>query len=143
MRQSRGYEEAKTVLQLIGRQDDLVIAALEEEIDLFTSDEVRTAGERLLDDGGRVLVLDTSSLTYIDSSGITALLALYRRLEQQQGALIMAIPDEHLRRRMSILGLDDVITIKTSLHYALAQARAIDAGAMPHLRTAHAEAETV
>ncbi|MFF9164223.1 STAS domain-containing protein [Streptomyces longwoodensis] len=130
------------MLQLISRQDDLVIASLEEEVDLFTSDEVRAAGERLLDDGCRLLILDTSRLTYIDSSGITALLALWQRLDDEQGALIMAIPDEHLRRRMSILGLDGVITVTATLHDALTRARAIGAGAVPRPRTSQTEAET-
>ncbi|MEU5182309.1 STAS domain-containing protein [Streptomyces longwoodensis] len=130
------------MLQLISRQDDLVIASLEGEVDLFTSDEVRAAGERLLDDGCRLLILDTSPLTYIDSSGITALLALWQRLEDEQGALIMAIPDEHLRRRMSILGLDGVITVTETLHDALTRARAIGAGAVLRPRTSQTEAET-
>ncbi|MFH8805409.1 STAS domain-containing protein [Streptomyces sp. NPDC017936] len=128
------------MLQLIGRENDLVIATLEEEVDLFTSDEVRAAGERLLDDGCRFLVLDTSLLTYIDSSGITALLALWQRLEQRQGALVMAVPDGHLRHRMIILGLDSVFVITVTLHEAIARAHTLDA--VPRPRALQTETET-
>lgn len=128
------------MLQLIGSEGDLVIAALEDEVDLFTSEKVREAGERLLDGGCRCLVVDTSRLTYIDSSGITALLALWQRLYQRQGALIMVIPDGHVKRRMRILGLDSVISITATLQQAIAQAHT--SVAVPRPRTPHTESES-
>ncbi|MFJ6530561.1 STAS domain-containing protein [Streptomyces longwoodensis] len=120
------------MLQLIGRRDDLVIAALEGEVDFSTSERVRAAGELLLADC-RCLVLDTASLTFIDSSGITALLTLWHRLHQQQGALVLAIPDAALRQRMRYLGLDNILCVTTTLHDALAQAQVLTTAPRPRL----------
>ncbi|MEU3294459.1 STAS domain-containing protein [Streptomyces longwoodensis] len=128
------------MLQLIGRDGDLTIAALEDDIDFFTSDEVRAAGERLLDDGCRCLILDTSALTFIDSSGISVLLRLWQRLDDQNGTLVMAVPDDHLKWRLDILGLDSVIPITTTLHEAVTHARTLRA--LPQRHGEQRQAET-
>ncbi|MDT0391055.1 STAS domain-containing protein [Streptomyces dubilierae] len=117
------------MLQLIERDGDLAVAALADDVDFYTSSDLRTAGFDLLDDGCRYLVLDTSSLDFIDSSGITALLALWQRLDAADGALVLAVPDEGLRRRMDVLGLDTVLTITPALAQAVTRARRIRAGA--------------
>lgn len=111
------------MLKLIDRREDLAIAVLPKEVDLYTSADVRAAGECLLDDGCRYLVLDTTPVTYMDSSGITVLLAFWHRLEKAEGTLLLAVPDDHLRGRMDILGLDSVMTITATLQEAVAQAR--------------------
>ncbi|MET9116691.1 STAS domain-containing protein [Streptomyces longwoodensis] len=87
----------------------------------------------------RCLVLDTASLTFIDSSGITALLALWHRLGQRQGALILAIPEAPLRQRMHYLGLDNIFCITATLDEAITQARAL--GVLTRPRTAQTEAD--
>jgi anti-anti-sigma factor len=110
-------------LRLIDRSDDLVVAALPDDVDLFTSSDVRAAGERLLDEGCRYLVLDVSPDLFIDSSGITVLLTFWHRLNDVGGALVMAVPDEHLRWRLNILGLDSVLLITVSLDEAVTRAR--------------------
>ncbi|MFI8194806.1 STAS domain-containing protein [Streptomyces sp. NPDC085946] len=130
------------MLQLIDRSEDLVVAALPHDVDFFTSADVRAAGERLLSDGCRYLVLDSSPVTYMDSSGITALLAFRQRLEDAGGALIMAVPDEHLRRRLGILGLDTVLVITVTLDEAITHARRLRDTTRSFLSAHHSTAET-
>ncbi|MFF6826749.1 STAS domain-containing protein [Streptomyces longwoodensis] len=110
-------------LRLIDRSDDLVVAALPDDVDLFTSSDVRAAGDRLLDAGCRYLVLAASPECYVDSSGLTVLLTFWHRLNDIGGALVLAVPDEHLRWRMGILGLDSVLLITVTLDEAVAHAR--------------------
>ncbi|MEU5253983.1 STAS domain-containing protein [Streptomyces longwoodensis] len=110
-------------LRLIDRSDDLVVAALPDDVDLFTSSDVRAAGERLLDEGCRYLVLAASPDLFIDSSGLTVLLTFWHRLNDTGGALVLAVPDEHLRWRMNILGLDSVLPITVTLDEAITRAR--------------------
>ncbi|MFI8194821.1 STAS domain-containing protein [Streptomyces sp. NPDC085946] len=129
------------MLELIDSREDLTIGALPEDVDLYTSADVRAAGERLLDGGCRYLVLDTSPVTYMDSSGIAALLTLWRRLEKTEGALLLAVPDDHLRWRMGILGLDSVMIITATLQEAVAQARQLCDTAYHPSRHHSAEAE--
>lgn len=130
------------MLQLIERDGDLAVAALVDDVDFFTSSDLRTAGHRLLDDGCRYLVLDTSPLSFIDSSGITVLLAFWQRLHTADGALVLAVPDEGLRRRMDVLGLDTVLTITPALGEAVTRARRLRAGTHSPSRRLPAESES-
>ncbi|MGW2035938.1 STAS domain-containing protein [Streptomyces sp. NPDC001811] len=119
------------MLHLIDRSEDLVVAALPQDVDFCTSADVRAAGERLLSGDCRYLVLDSSSVTILDSSGITVLLAFWQRLQEAGGALLMAVPDEHLRWRLGILGLDTVLLITVTLDEAVARARRLRDGTRP------------
>ncbi|MEV7127464.1 STAS domain-containing protein [Streptomyces sp. NPDC093260] len=111
------------MLTLISRAEDLAVAALPKDVDLHTGGEVRAAGERLCDDGCRYLVLDTSPVAYMDSIGITVLLDLRQRFDSAGGALLVAVPDEHLRWRLDILGLDSVLFLTSTPAEAVARAR--------------------
>ncbi|MEG8277311.1 STAS domain-containing protein [Streptomyces sp. AHA2] len=111
------------MLTLISREEDLAVAALPEDVDFFTSAGVRAAGERILDGGCRYLVVDTSPVDYIDSTGITVLLTFWQRLEAAGGALLVAVPDEHLRWRLETLGLAGVMPVAPTLGEAVSRAR--------------------
>ncbi|MFH9011012.1 STAS domain-containing protein [Streptomyces sp. NPDC017943] len=111
------------MLTLISREEDLAVAALPEDVDFFTSADVRAAGEELLDGGCRYLVLDTTPVDYIDSTGITVLLTFWQRLEAAGGALLVAVPDEHLRWRLRTLGLTGVMPVVPTLPEAVSRAR--------------------
>jgi anti-anti-sigma factor len=114
-------------LQLIDQDVDLSMAALPEVVDLFTSAGVRAAGDALMDGGCRYLALDTSAVTCIDSTGITVLVAFWQRLATAGGALVLAVPDEHLCRRLNIFGLDAVFVIATTFEEAVMRARRLRA----------------
>jgi anti-sigma B factor antagonist len=123
------------VLRLIDRSEDLVIAALPQDVDFCTGPDVRAAGERLLADGCRYLVLDSSPVAYLDSSGITVLVGFWQHLRNAGGALVLAVSDEHLRWRLGVLGLDSAMTITTTLDEAVTRARRLrDAAHRPTQR---------
>ncbi|MFJ4862844.1 MULTISPECIES: STAS domain-containing protein [unclassified Streptomyces] len=57
-----------------------------------------TAATDPLTFGGRTLVLDLAAVTFMDSSGLNALLLLRSRAEAEQGALeLRGLPDQALR----------------------------------------------
>jgi anti-anti-sigma factor len=82
----------------------------------------RTAGLR-----GNVIV-DLGELTFIDSSGITALVNASRELGNTGGKLVIASPPPHTRRVFEIVHLDDVVPVVESLEAALARL-SLDGGA--------------
>ncbi|MCS0604358.1 STAS domain-containing protein [Streptomyces sp. LP11] len=131
------------MLQLIDREDALIVAALPEDVDLFTSPDVRAAGEGLLDGGCRFLVLDTSTVAHIDSSGITVLLAFWQRLDEAGGAMVLSVPDPHLRWRLDILGLDSVMDVTQTLPDAVTRARGLrDDSRRPERHPSHTGTES-
>ncbi|MFJ3496673.1 STAS domain-containing protein [Streptomyces sp. NPDC086091] len=135
------------MLELVERNGGVVTASLPVDVDFHTGPAIRSAGEALLTDDCRVLILDASSVECLDSSGITVILGFWRRLEATGGTLILATPDEHVQARLVMLGLDTVLSVTDSVTKARVMAhrtaRADTPGARLHALpgTADMEAE--
>ena len=85
------------------------------EIDVATSPELRRELHRLLDDDARLIVVDLSGTTFIDSSGLGVLVGVLKRLrEAERGdALVLAGLQEPVRKVFDITGLTDLFTIRS------------------------------
>jgi anti-sigma B factor antagonist len=57
------------------------------ELDALSAPELRPVLDRLLDDGRRDITVDLSDLRLIDSSGVGALVGLYKRVRAAGGAV--------------------------------------------------------
>lgn len=97
----------------ITRRDDRVIVSLVGEVDLETSPGLR---ETLLELASEtpVLVADCSRLTFIDSTGLAALLAAHKAMAERSGTFEIADPPGMLSKMISIVGLGDVFTLTSS-----------------------------
>ena len=58
------------------------------------------------------LVLDLGDLAFIDSSGLSVLVAAHKRLRGRDGSFVIANPSMATRRIFSISGLDKVLAIR-------------------------------
>ena len=75
------------------------------EIDALTAPRL---GRRLLDlveDGKRLLVVDLSEVTFMDSTGISVLLNALRHLKTRSGNLVLVCPTQRILRPFQITGL--------------------------------------
>jgi anti-sigma B factor antagonist len=104
--------------------NDVVVLVAGGEIDYSASPQL---SERLADriDGGITrVVLDLSTVTFIDSTAIGALAATATRLrELGAGTLAVVCPDENRRvlRIFEIAGVDSVIALHNSREDAIAE----------------------
>jgi anti-sigma B factor antagonist len=57
------------------------------ELDALSAPELRPVFDRLVEDGRRDITIDLSELRLIDSSGVGALVGLYKRTRAQGGAV--------------------------------------------------------
>lgn len=57
------------------------------ELDALTAGDLRPTLDSLAEQGGRQIVVDMSGLRLIDSSGVGALVALYKRARENGGAV--------------------------------------------------------
>ncbi len=79
------------------------VVALHGELDIASADGL---AEALVEVAGSTLVVDLSDLTFIDSTGIGALvLARNRILAHGQGELVLSRPGGIVRRVLEIVGL--------------------------------------
>lgn len=83
------------------------IVALHGELDIESAEGVADA---IVEVAGSTVVVDLSDLSFMDSTGISALVvARSRVLADGQGQLVVTRPTEIVRRAMEIVGLSDWI----------------------------------
>ena len=58
-----------------------------------------------MEDGKRLLVVDLSAVTFMDSTGISVLLNAVRHLKTRSGNLLLVCPTERILRPFQITGL--------------------------------------
>ncbi|MFD3441893.1 STAS domain-containing protein [Streptomyces sp. NPDC058685] len=103
-----------------------VVFGLRGELDFDSTVQLHEAGEKELvrgRDAGPV-VADCSALTFCDSSGISALLRLFRQLAEQDRVLRLAAVPDSVARLFALTGLDRVFAV----HGDVSEALAADAG---------------
>jgi len=88
------------------------VLSLSGEADVTTAAELSEALTAQLADGARHLMVDLSGLRFADSSAIRALVLAGRTLKQRGGALELANPQPVVARALSLLGVDQAITIR-------------------------------
>jgi anti-sigma B factor antagonist len=83
------------------------------EVDLAVADELGEAAEAaLVDSGGRGVILDLSGVTFLDSTGLGALVGIRNSLVQRDASLVLLRPSEPVTRLLQITGLVDVFAIE-------------------------------
>ena len=91
------------------------------EIDLATQGQLRARLNELVVAGHVDLVLDLSGVTFVDSTGLGALIGTRRRVHAFHGSLALVIPNESVMKVFTITGLEKVFAIHDTLDAALAE----------------------
>jgi anti-anti-sigma factor len=98
--------------KVVGHDDDTVVF-LTGELDLATAPELTGVLGPLIARGPRELTLDFSGLSFIDSSGIAALVDSQQRLNEQQRRLSIHRAQHGAVRVFEIAGLVDFLHVQT------------------------------
>src|ERR1700685_766565 len=104
--------------------DDVVVLVAGGEIDYAASPQLSECLSERIDSGIRRGVLDLSTVTFIDSTAIGALVSAATRLrELGDGTLAVVCPEENRRivRIFEIAGVDSVIALHGSREDAIAE----------------------
>jgi anti-anti-sigma factor len=91
------------------RPDGSATLSVSGELDIATASELRRAVGALMGVGTRRLELDLSAMTFIDSSGLGALLWAAHRLEAVGGELLVTRPAERVAAAIELAGLSQLI----------------------------------
>ncbi|MEU8289488.1 STAS domain-containing protein [Streptomyces pseudogriseolus] len=98
---------------------DATIAQLPETVDYDNAYLVGAQCEDLVNSGCITLVVDASKVTYMDSSGISMLVTLWRILDQRGGVLRVAALSAHYEQVWNLLGLEQVFPVFPTVDAAL------------------------
>jgi len=81
------------------------------EIDVYTAPRLRQEIISLLDQGSRHIVIDLSSVDYLDSTGLGVLIGGLKRMKEQEGSLSLICPNPKIMRIFEITGLNKIFSM--------------------------------
>src|SRR3954451_9043227 len=93
------------------------------ELDLASTPELETRLRRLQELGGHHFVIDLSGVTFLDSTALGLLLRETRRLERDDGCLLIVASDPRVLRTFALSGTDRVFDVHPKLAGALEAVR--------------------
>jgi anti-sigma B factor antagonist len=97
--------------------DGIPMLHLNGEVDLYTVPAFEQAISGAIADGTTVLVVDLTEISYLDSSGLSALIVAYKKLAAQGGDLyVVASKDPPaVRRVLEITRVDSFIRVRRTI----------------------------
>ncbi len=98
------------------------VAAIEGDLDLHVSGDLREKLLRLIDDHP-ALVVDLSRVTGIDSSGVAGLLEVFQRAHKRRKKFALAAAGEPVLRVLRMARLDSIFTLVSTVDEGLALTR--------------------
>jgi anti-anti-sigma factor len=102
--------------------DGITVATVHGEIDLSNAAELEMAISHAVGNEAVGLVVDLASVDYLDSSGVTLLFNLARRVSRRQQEFIVVVPSEaHVREILTLSGATDALELHDSLPGAMSQ----------------------
>jgi len=101
--------------------DDRHLVAVRGDLDLHTAPELREALIRAIDEGRTRLVVDLTETSYMDSSGLTALVVAHKRVRNRGGQLVVVNVDPSIGRTFEITGLHLLFPLVRERSEALAR----------------------
>ncbi len=96
----------------VKREGTTARIAVRGEFDAYSAPALEQQISELLDDHVREMVLDLSETTFLDSSGLRAILTAHRRLASEGGKLTLRSPSTPVARLLDITGLADHFTVE-------------------------------
>ncbi|MFF0686734.1 STAS domain-containing protein [Streptomyces albogriseolus] len=108
-----------SMLRVRVHQADTTVVRLPSEVDLENASDIGARCEELIEEGCTTLVLDASDVQYLDSSGVSMIVALSRVLDSRAGVLRLAALSDHYQQVWGLLGLDTILPVFPTVHAAL------------------------
>lgn len=96
------------------RHEASTIVRLSGEIDLNSCDAFRTTVVGLMDDGASDVILDFTKVTFLDSSGLGALIGITKHADQAQASVALRGLSPTLLRLLEITHLRDTFTVMSA-----------------------------
>ncbi len=107
------------MLRVRVHQADTTVVRLPSEFDHENASDIGARCEDLIRKGCTTLVLDASDVQYLDSSGVSVIVALSSALDSQAGTLRLAALSDHYQQVWRLLGLDTLLPVFPTVHASL------------------------
>lgn len=108
------------------QQDDVAVLVLVGRFDATVASDVKEQVRQMADSGRKDVVLDMAGVTFLDSSGLGALVASLRTLQSLGGRLVIGGVEQKVRMVLELIKLHKVLAVYTDRDAAV---QALHAGA--------------
>jgi anti-sigma B factor antagonist len=98
---------------------DRVVVQVVGDLDICSAPAVRAEVERLIDGDQTDVLVDLTKVTFIDSTGIGALVGTLKKVRSREGRLELVLNDPKVLKTFRIAGLTGVFVIHSDLDHAL------------------------
>jgi len=95
--------------QTVGKCSSII--ALEGEVDVYTAPQLKQQIISMLDNDITKIIVDLTSVDYLDSTALGVLIGGLKRLRERDGSLNLICPNPRIRRIFEITGLDKIFDI--------------------------------
>jgi anti-anti-sigma factor len=92
--------------------DGQAVVVFEGELDMATAETLRRQVNELRDSGARTIVIDARGITFIDSVGLSIVIALHLRLSESGAVLVLRSPSRAVFRMLDIAGLSGHLVVE-------------------------------
>lgn len=97
----------------------VVLHVKEKRLDAYNSGEFKNRITRLIEEGNINLIIDLGDVSFIDSSGLGALLSGYKNVSSHQGSLTLSGLQSQVQSLFELTRLHRVFKIYPSLEEAM------------------------
>ncbi len=98
----------------------VTVLTVDGQIDVHTSPKLRLKFDKLYAQGVRKMVIDFEKVTYVDSSGLAALIYMIQKLRQNKGAMALANLLDKINYLFEITKIDMLMSIYQTQEEAIA-----------------------
>ena len=99
--------------------DGIAVVRFTGRLDFASAPEARDHFAAVIADGRQTLIVDLSTVGFVDSAGLGSLIGGMRAARQAGGNLRIADPSEQSRMLLSLTSLDQVLTLSPTVEEAL------------------------
>ena len=107
----------------VTERDGCTVVAVKGEVDLATAPTLKNRLLDLVTAGSREIVVDLSSTDFLDSTGLGAVVAAFKRVRAHDGNLTLVATTARVKRVFEITNLDRVVPICATVEEACAKAK--------------------
>jgi anti-sigma B factor antagonist len=107
----------------VGGHGGLPVVALRGELDLADAQAVVSHLTAAVATRGESIIVDLAGLEFIDCCGLGALMSVLKWVRYGGGEMLLAAPQQRVRKILCVTGLIDVFSVYPSVEDAIAGAR--------------------
>ncbi|MBB4934200.1 anti-sigma B factor antagonist [Lipingzhangella halophila] len=104
-----------------------VIIEVEGDLDIATAGDLQEHVLSAVDEHGPWLILDLTSLDFMDSSGLNVVINIYRSVKERGGSLALAAPNERVTKVVRLVGLHRQVAVHRTVPAAVNAMEALEA----------------